>query len=361
MGDHSRILIAGLDNNRGGTENVINNYVSALSDDFQFDFLLYEDPWYESPRLENNRFFIIPRKQNNLLGFKRGLKKFFDAHGDEYHTLWMNFNNLSNIDVLAAAAKQGIPRRIAHGHSSSYSGGIPQQMLSMLHNGWYKQYVTDRWACSKEAGLFYFKQESFEIVPIAIDYGEYAFSPSDRDLIRLSLEVGDSLLLGTVGRLDRVKNHAYLLALLLRVKEKNEDIKLLIVGDGPCKNELKQRAHDLGIEDAVYFVGAQSDVRAYLSAMDVFLFPSLSEGFGLSLIEAQVNGLPCLVSEHISSEAVISSAVKSIPLVDISLWRDMALKMERPLENPLSYQYDLGLQGQELLKRLKFFLSQAPY
>lgn len=357
MSSRSRILIAGLDNNRGGTENVINNYVGALSDDLAFDFLVYEEPWYESSRLGDNRFFVIPRKQKDLWGFKRGLGRFFEDHADEYHTLWMNFNNLSNIDALVAAARRGVPRRIAHVHSASYAGGFPQQVLSTLHRRKYGRYVTDRWACSKKAGAFFFGQNSFEVVPNAIDYGKFIFSPSARDAIRFSLGVGDGLLLGTVGRLDKTKNQSYLISLTAHMRTTRPDVQLLIVGEGPCESELRREAGDLGIEDAVYFVGAQSDIGAYLSALDVFLFPSFFEGLGLSLIEAQVNGLPCIVSEGISPEATISSAVEMVPLEDAEQWCLSALRAARPAENSLSHRYDLGFQKQELLRRLAPSLS----
>ena len=264
----------------------------------------------------------------------------------------MNFNNLSNIDALAAAARKGIPRRIAHVHSASYSGGIPQQMLSTLHKRQYGRYVTDRWACSKMAGEFFFGLDSFEVVPNAIDYGKFVFSPSARDVVRASLGVGDGLLLGTVGRLDKAKNQAHLISLTARIRAKRPNVQLLIVGEGPCENELRREARDLGIEDAVYVVGAQSDVGAYLSALDVFLFPSFFEGLGLSLIEAQVNGLPCIVSEGISPEATISSAVEMVPLGDAEQWCLSALRAARPAENSLSHRYDLGFQKQELLGRL---------
>ena len=89
------------------------------------------------------------------------------------------------------------------------------------------------------------------------------------------------------------------------------NVRFLLVGDGALRPEIEASARELGIEKNVVFAGARTDVpRLMLGAMDVFLFPSLREGLGLSVVEAQAAGLPCLVSEVVPRDAcVVAGAV----------------------------------------------------
>ena len=109
----------------------------------------------------------------------------------------------------------------------------------------------------------------------------------------------------------------------------NPSVKLLIVGEGSLEEELTRLARDLGVENQVILVGSQSDIQGFLSAFDVFAFPSLYEGLGISFLEAQFNGLPCVVSEGIPEEAIISSNVNMVNLDNPSKWVNALLQAER--------------------------------
>jgi len=89
---------------------------------------------------------------------------------------------------------------------------------------------------------------------------------------------------------------------------------LLLVGNGEAGQSIAEKVNRLGIADRVILTGVRNDIPALLSAFDVFLFPSLFEGFPVSLIEAQTSGLKCFASDAITSEAVLTDTVTMLPL-----------------------------------------------
>ena len=92
---------------------------------------------------------------------------------------------------------------------------------------------------------------------------------------------------------------------------------------GELETSLREKVHSLGLDNAVIFTGGRSDVDALLSAIDVFVFPSLWEGLPVTVVEAQAAGLPCLISDRVTKEIVITNLVDSLPLTpNISGWVD---------------------------------------
>ncbi len=119
----------------------------------------------------------------------------------------------------------------------------------------------------------------------------------------------DAFVLGHVGRFHPVKNHSFLIDLVAKIRMYNPRTWLLLVGDGPNRAELEQKINACGLKEQVLMVSNRTDVPDLLAAMDRFVFPSLSEGVPLALIEAQVAGLPCVVSDRVPPAAKISNLV----------------------------------------------------
>ena len=102
--------------------------------------------------------------------------------------------------------------------------------------------------------------------------------------------------IGIVARLSEEKRHTDLLEAFSILSKRYPGINLLIVGDGPLRNQLAARARRLEISDKVCFVGFQKDVQWYLRAMDIFVLPSRTEGMPISIMEAMICGLPVVAS-----------------------------------------------------------------
>lgn len=326
-----RVLVWGMSNNRAGTETVINSYVQHMPN-IAFDFLCYEKPinysyLFKSPY--KNRYFVIPIKIQHPLVYTQKLRKFMNEHGNEYHTLWFNINDVSNIDLLVYAKRYGIQRRIAHMHSSKLPDLFVTKFFSKLNWNKCMKLATERWACSKSAGDFLYHELPYSVLPNMIDVRARNFDEKKRLHIRAKWGLMDSWIIGTVGRLAEEKNHEFLIHLMPKLLDINPSVKLLIVGEGSLEEELTRLARDLGVENQVILVGSQSDIQGFLSAFDVFAFPSLYEGLGISFLEAQFNGLPCVVSEGIPEEAIISSNVNMVNLDNPSKWVNALLQAER--------------------------------
>ena len=95
---------------------------------------------------------------------------------------------------------------------------------------------------------------------------------------------------------------------------------LVLIGDGPLRQQIEQRARDLGVDDKVYMLGLIKEVNEWYSAMDVFVLPSMYEGLPVVTVEAQANGLPICVSEAVPTEAVFNANVMRLPLSTADIW-----------------------------------------
>ncbi len=342
-----RMLVWGLSSNRAGTEMVICNYAKAAQG-IAFDFLCYEEPASFADLVgegTGNRAFVIPVKIRRPLAYGRALRRFMAEHGSEYDALWFNAGDVSNIDPLIWAERCGIPCRIAHMHSASMPPAAVTQAFSRLNWRRFQELATERWACSEAAGRFFYGEAPFRVIPNAVDAEAIALDGSRRAAARQWLGLEGAHVIGHVGRLSAEKNQRYLVELMPALRAQRPDARLLLVGSGPLEGELADRARALGVADAVTFAGAQQDVAGFLSAMDAFAFPSLFEGLSLALLEAQFNGLPCVVSEGVGTESAIAATTVTVPLADRQGWVNALVRAQRPAAPQLlaeAARFDLG-------------------
>ena len=184
-----------------------------------------------------------------------------------------------------------------------------------------KRYATDFFACSEVAGRWLFGNEDYDagkvvIVHNAISMERYLFSEDHRAIVRSAFGWGNRFVVGHVGRFDPQKNHEGLLDIFKEILKKRPDAVLALVGSrGGQYENILERVKSENLEDKVFFLGKRTDIGAFLSAMDVFLFPSLYEGLPFALVEAQANGLTCVISDTISREVnVIPGQLKPLSL-----------------------------------------------
>jgi glycosyltransferase involved in cell wall biosynthesis len=187
--------------------------------------------------------------------------------------------------------------------------------------GWIDRYATHGLACSDVAARSMYGESwqsdgRWRILHYGIDPG--AFSErvvADRERAELGIPAG-ARVVGHVGRFVEQKNHAFLVEVIAESVALDPDICFLLVGEGPLKPQVERVIGGRGLAGNVVFTGARSDVpRLMLSAMDVFVFPSLWEGLGIVLLEAQAAGLPALVSQYVPREcAVIPGQVEHLRL-----------------------------------------------
>lgn len=354
----------------GGVEAVIMNYYRNIDrTKIQFDFICDSDstniPYDEIKKL-GGKVIICPPYQK-ILKYEKFLIDLFKKNN--YKIVHSNINALS-VFPLRAAKKAGVPIRIAHSHSTTNKKEWKKNLMKQALRPFSKKYATDYFACTEHAGRWLFGDRTFEqgkvyILNNAIDLDKYKYNQKIRKNIRKELGINDdTLVIGHIGRFVAQKNHTFLIDIFNELHKKKKDSILLLIGQGPLMDEIKEKVEMLGISDSVKFLGQRGDVDELYNVMDLFLFPSLYEGLGMVLIEAQANGLPCIASTEVPCIAKVSDKIEFIDLEKpINKWIS-AIKTMNYDDRKINFEligklgYDIKIESNKLekkyLKHLKY-------
>jgi glycosyltransferase involved in cell wall biosynthesis len=295
----------------GGVESVVFNYYRYINKDMiQFDFFYDEDSTVEPPKdiIEMGaRFYKMP-PYKQVSRYIRTLKKYFRRNN--YSIVHSHLNTLSIIP-LSAAWSVNIPIRIAHNHSVPGGNEWRRNGLKYTLRMGAKIFPTDYFACSEKAGRWLFGNKAYEqgrvlVIKNAIDFNKFQIDKSVKNNIMQKLDLNNKFIVGHVGRFTFAKNHLFLLQVFACIKKYRTDAILLLVGDGELRKLIEAEIEMLGVEKSVIMIGQTNQPESYYSIMDVLIMPSVFEGLGLTAIEAQVSGVPVVLSKAIPQEAVIT-------------------------------------------------------
>lgn len=323
----------------GGSEQVVLNYCSRMSD-IHFD-LLYQ---YEPNSLILERFneagincIQIPDKVHHPI--KHLWSIFCIFRNGRYDVVHSHLDWFLNAYVMFLAWFAGVPKRIAHHHQAYHPTNPLLKLLCAMLRIPNKMFATHWLACGKAAaengwGRAAVAKGKVTILPNAIDPERFMFDAIARKRIREQYGIAeDDFVVGHVGRFFSQKNHAFLIDVFAELCTVRSNCKLLLLGDGPLQAEIQRKAESLGLSNEVVFAGLQKDPAPFYCAMDVFCFPSLWEGLPLTLVEAQYNGLQCIVSDAITSEVVVSNKVLCLPIKEVQPWVAELVKKNTRVEN----------------------------
>ena len=182
-----------------------------------------------------------------------------------------------------------------------------------------RSFTNVRLAPSELAADFMFGDKSVKkynthILNNGLKIEDYTYDLQYRNEIRDEFNFGNKVIIGSVARFYPQKNHRFLIDVFYEISKVEHEAVLLLIGQGILENEIRDKVKSLGLEDRVVFAGIRNDVRKCLMAMDVLVFPSLYEGMPNVVIEAQTTGLPCLVSDSVTSECKITDRVSFLSL-----------------------------------------------
>lgn len=278
----------------------------------------------------------------------------------KYDVLHMNIFHAISFIYAIPARKNGIPRRIAHSHNTKIGRCRSYVLKKLLHwffKLFYYRIFNDFWACSAIAAKFMFPQKilihkDFELILNGIDTGRFEFCEEARTKIRGELGVGDKPILVNIGRLCEQKNQMFLLDVMKVLTEVKYDCILLLVGEGEMLSDLQEKTERFYLTDRVVFYGTSSNVEDLLSAGDVFVFPSIFEGFGIAALEAQTAGLPVICSEHIPNEAFLTEHIQAVPL------EEGAEKWAKTVISVFEH-FDRNANSAEIVKRKGFDIKKT--
>ncbi|PMK74230.1 hypothetical protein BCT94_10595 [Vibrio breoganii] len=147
----------------------------------------------------------------------------------------------------------------------------------------------------------------------------------------LGLEQTD-VVIGMVGRLWRQKNPTAFIDAAIHLLHKGVEANFILVGDGELKTSLENQVVKAGFKDSIHFLGWRRDIPSILSALDIFVLPSLWEGMPLAIIEAQSSGLPCVVSNIQGNNHLVKESIDGL-LFDLNYPEQLAKKIEYLIEH----------------------------
>lgn len=358
------IMILGRSMLYGGTEAFIMNYYRHIDHNkIQIDFIYQgdDDGVYDKELLDNgSKIYHVPFKSKSPIRFSKNVKRILKE--GNYQVIHSQMDAMG-CWPLAIAKGVGVPMRIAHSHNTKHQTNNPVKLiLNNIAKIFLKKYATDYYACGYDAGVFMFGQKStdqnkVQIIHNAIELDRYAYSDLKRDKIRKEFGIGDEKVIGHVGQFREQKNHKKIIEIFIEIVKTDNNVKLMLVGDGELKSNIQKMVEENNIRDKVIFTGARNDVSDILNAFDVFLFPSLFEGLPVVAIEVQANGLPIVVSDTISDEVLITDiVVKEALESNACIWKNTiykALKSGRKDEKDklIKAGYDIVTEAGKLEER----------
>lgn len=312
----------------GGAESrIMDLYRQMDREEIQFDFLVHssavrrakDDTSVRKPQFYDEeikemggQIYVLPKfKVYNYFAYRNAVRAFFAKH-HEFQVVQGHMTSTASI-YLPIAKRAGIPITVAHSRSAGTGKGLKSIATKILRKNLYRK-ADHCFACSKLAGIDAFGKKrvdagNVKVIHNAIDAEKFIYQPKMRKEIRKQLNIEDKLVIGHVGRFDLPKNHPYLIEVFAGLCALRKDAVLLLLGDGPEKENTVQKCAELGIKEHVLFLGNQKQPENYYQAFDFFLLPSFYEGLPGVLIEAQAAGLRCLVSDTVTKEAQAADLV----------------------------------------------------
>lgn len=348
-----------------GVSSMVMNYYTKLEHNrLTFDFMLNEDTDLKTRAyIESNgsKIYVMPNlKVTNTFKYLKALKEFYKIH--DYKII---HGHVANSAVFYLGLAKNIPYRIIHSHSIRSSDILWRRVRNWFLTRCIKGVANRYIACSKEAAKFLFgKTDNVTILNNAIDIEKFIFNQEKRKEIRSSLSLQDEIVIGHVGRFNPVKNHDFLIDAFYGVYKNNQNTRLLLIGNGELYGNIAQKVKKLGLEEAVIFLGATDNVGAYMSAMDVFMLPSLFEGLGLVGVEAQTSGLRVLASEYVPRVMDVTGTVDFLKL-DKAVWTQKMIHLQANCgrqeqgNKVKGSRFDIETQSQQLYKYYEKLLESS--
>ena len=256
----------------------------------------------------SKKIFVLNDRKKHMLKYRSELKALLKNNSYDY--VHIHGNSSTMVLETFLSRKVANVKVIVHSHNTKCKHKILNSLLSKSFN---KSYDTAL-ACSKEAGEWLY-DGPFMVIPNSIETNKYKFSNTIRDNIRNKLGLAtNSYVIGHVGLFNKQKNHKKLFGVFNELSKRNNAVLLCVTGDDSIPGAIKKQLHKLHIEERVIILKSRDDINNLMQAMDCFIFPSLHEGLGIVLLEAQASGLPIYASDTIPKAVNITNSISFISL-----------------------------------------------
>jgi len=322
--------------NPGGVETWLMQLLRHINRDrYRMDFLVHtSEPGVYDEEIHALGSKIIPCLHHRRpLVYGHNFMSILRSHGP--YDLVHSHVHLFSGYVLQLARRMGVPIRISHSHNdtSRQRWGPVDRLYRVMMRRWLRHHSTERLACSRQAATALYgevpgSESPWKVISYGRDLSAFRL-PVDKLSVRAELGIpAQAFVVGHVGSFTEQKNHLLWIKVAGEIARRDPNARFLLVGDGRLRPIIEQRAEQLKLSDKVVFARTRTDVpRLMLGATDLFFFPSLWEGLGLALVEAQAAGLPCVVADVVPPEAdVVAPLLRRLPLTSpVSAWADAIL------------------------------------
>lgn len=345
---------------RGGISTYMMNYYRNMDrSKIQIDFVVHgfeKGSFDDEIRSMGGIIYNIPVKSKNYLGNINELRKIFNS--GKYKIVHSHMDAMGYI-ALKEAKKTGIPIRIAHSHSTRHmTTNKIKYILNEYARSKITKYATHFFACSNEAGKWLYGDKLIDNVKIihnAIDLDKFSYNESKQNNIIPQVNLNDNIVFGHVGHFNYIKNHDFLIDIFKEINEMEENVLLMLVGDGEYREDIYNKVKRLGLSNKVLFLGIRKDISSIMNVMDVFILPSIFEGLPVVGIEAQAKSLQCFISDSVTNEIAITDNVTFLSLnssakewANIIISKLKLLKKQDMTQQITEAGYNIKLEAEKL-------------
>jgi len=341
-----------------GVMSVIMNYYRHIDrGKVQFDFLHFiacEDSYMDEIRELGGKIYCIDKPGSSFQSIKQ-LNSFFRLHAGEY--TWLHNHEVYLTFLLRPIAKRyGLEKFIVHCHATKYSDKTLNAVRNRILCLPIRFMKVERFACSEAAGKFLYGEKMLKagkvfIMHNAIDCEKFRFRPEVRERLRKEMGLEGKFVIGHVGRFERQKNHEFLIEVFAECKKEIDSCILLLIGEGSLRSKIEKKVVEKGLKNSIIFLTKRNDMEYLYQVMDLFVLPSLYEGLPVSCLEAQVNGLECIVSRTVTDELkkqTIGSIITMLPL-EKKVWKQnivsCKIRQTSISQHINNDNYDINLQS----------------
>lgn len=323
----------------GGISSMVINLCSHMDrSKVNFDYLVFrnEEEFFELKARMLGGKKLVADVSSYQVGIKKGIVKLAKTYkvlkSNQVKIFHINASTPYDILLSIVAKIAGVKVIIFHSHNTFFStNSFVKKILINICRPMISCFSDCNIACSQKAAQFMFsnsvnKNKQYILLKNGIEVEKYIFNVDIRNEFRTRYHCEDKFVIGHIGRFTYQKNHERVIEIFKTLKSKRDNAVLFLIGEGELFNNIKQKVHDLDLDDCVFFMGTSDEVYKFLQMFDMFLLPSRFEGLPVVVIEAQAADLPVVLSNEITEEVKLTDKVYFVNLnEDNDSWADTCI------------------------------------
>lgn len=332
-----RVLVTGAANmGKAGVATIVFKFGQAFdSDIIVYDYLMQkglpELKFQEAIKIKGGKIYTMPKEKHNLFVVLKWL--YHIMKNNHYEVIHINSDTAYVAAAYIYVAKKAkINKIFVHSHCTQIDDRcFFRRKIKILLHRFFISYVCENTAmylaCSRLAGVWMFgeknvKSINYKTIYNGVEVESYLFNQDIRKKYRAELKLNKKYIIGHIGRFSYQKNHEFIVDVFSAYQKKYAESILVLVGTGELENEVRKQVKEKRIENKVHFLGLRDDIPALLSMFDVLIMPSRFEGLPVTMVEAQMADLPCVVSDNITLEAKFTDNVQYVNGYNLNSWID---------------------------------------